>query len=225
MEQYNFNIPTRWEDITLKAFQDIKRLYAQYEGSTPPAYKLIALLSGEDETKIKEAQALVVEAVMEEMTFLVTPITDEISNKIEVDNTTYVINNEEKLRFGEFVDCNTVLEADNANLAAILGIVCRKEGELYNDDFIANTLDSRVSMYEQQSMDKIQPLINFFLNASTTSEQTIQSYLKALEVQTSHILEHYENSMKNGTGKRLFMSFQMMKLRKLKKQLKRICQQ
>jgi hypothetical protein len=222
MADYVFdNLPINWEDINLELFQEIKRLYAENEGK-PSQAALLALLSNKDEKEIREIPAIVIDEVIGALLFLKDPATKENSNTIEIDGEIYRINIEEELKFGEFVDCNTVMESDETNLAAILAIICRKEGEVYNDDFIAKKLNSRIEMFKKQPMTKIQPLVNFFLIASTTSVHFFQSFSENLKAQVSHILDNYETLMKNGRGRRLYTAWQMRKLRKLKKSLKNI---
>ena len=55
---------------------------------------------------------------------------------------------------GEFVDVEGLIKDDKYNYAALLGILCRKDKEIYDDDFIADKLDDRIKMFEELSIDK-----------------------------------------------------------------------
>lgn len=111
------------------------------------------------------------------------------------------------------------------NIPAILGILCRKANEQYDDDFIAHKLNKRIELFNKQPMTKIQPLIGFFLNLYLLSKTTTQPFLENQITQLNHILTHTEDSLKRTLGKRHFLNSQMRKLQKLKKSLKSISQQ
>ena len=128
----------------------------------------------------------------------------------------------EELKFGEFVDVQTVLDADKDNFPAILSIICRKEGEIYNDEYIAKLQPKRMEMFAKQPVTKVYPIINFFLNLSMLSLNNIQSFSENLKDQTNHILTALENSQRNGIGLKFFMNSPMKKLKKLRKQLNNI---
>lgn len=159
---------------------------------------------------------------MDNLKFLSEPITKESLNTIDIDGERYIINYMEELKFGEFVDVQTVLDADKDNFPAILSIICRKEGEIYNDEYIAKLQPKRMEMFAKQPITKIQPIINFFLNLSMLSLNNIQSFSENLKDQTNHILTALENSQRNGIGLKFFMNSPMKKLKKLKKQLNNI---
>ena len=159
---------------------------------------------------------------MDNLQFLSETITDKSSNKIEIDNITYQVNYLEELKFGEYVDVNTVLDADKSNFPAILGILCRKEGEIYDDNYIATELTKRIEMFGKQPVSKVYPIINFFLMLSLTSENNMKSFLENLKDQANRIVTHYINSLKNGDGRKHFLNWRMRKLKRLLKSLKNI---
>lgn len=217
---YNIDIPTKWDEITLQTFIKLKSLYN--DGDQPSMEQLISILANKDIEDVKQYPAIVIERVFDKLGFLKDGITNEISNKVEIDNVTYQINYLEELKFGEYVDINTVLDSDNNNWAAILGILCRKENEIYNDDFIAKELPNRIKMFNVQPITRIYPLISFFLTLCMTSENNIQSYLETIRDQATRIVKHYITSLKNGDGRKRFLNWRMRKLQKLSKQLSNI---
>lgn len=159
---------------------------------------------------------------MDKLNFLSEPITNDINNTIDIDGERYIINYLEELKFGEFVDVQTVLDADRGNFPAILSIICRKEGEIYNDEYIAKLQPKRMEMFAKQPITKVYPIIGFFLNLSLLSVNNIQSFSENLKEQANHILTALENSQRNGTGLKRFMNSPMKKLKKLRKQLNNI---
>lgn len=219
-KNFKINIPEKWEDITLETFIKLQALYK--DDNKPTYIDIISTLTKISIEELKEYPALVIEKVMDKLSFLSEPINNDIFNYIDIDNERYIINHMEELKFGEFVDVQTVLDADRSNFPAILSIICRKEGEVYNDEFIAKYQQKRMDMFNQQPITKIYPVIGFFLTLSTLSTNNIQSYSENLKERTNHILQHYINLEKNGTGLKRFMNSRLKKLQKLKKQLKSI---
>lgn len=218
--KYNITIPTSWEEINLETFIKLQSLYA--DGNKPSIQNILSILSNQSIEEVNKYPALVMEKIMEKLTYLSEPITDVVSNKVIIDDVTYQINYLEELKFGEYVDVNMILDADKSNYAALLAILCRKENEIYNDDFIAKELPKRLEMFNKQPITKIYPTISFFLHCNNLSENNMKSYLEMLKDQANRIVTHYINSLKNGVGKRLYLNYQMMKLRRLKKQLNNI---
>lgn len=184
--------------------------------------EIISVLSNISEQELREYPALVIDKVMDNLKFLSEPISKESLNTIDIDGERYIINYLEELKFGEFVDVQTVLDADKDNFPAILSIICRKEGEIYNDEYIAKLQPKRMEMFAKQPVTKVYPIINFFLNLSMLSLNNIQSFSENLKDQTNHILTALENSQRNGTGLKFFMNSPMKKLKKLRKQLNNI---
>lgn len=219
-QNFKINIPTKWEEITLNKFIQLQSLYK--DDYKPSFIEIISVLSNVDEKELKEAPALIIEKITDKLEYLSQPISNELNNKIIIDNETYQINYMEELKFGEYVDVNTVLDADRSNFPAILGIICRKEGETYNDDFIAKILPKRIEMFGNQPITNVYPLINFFLTLSQVSESNIQQFSEKLKDHTNRTLTHYINSLENGTGKKHFLNSPMRKLKRLQKSLKSI---
>lgn len=140
----------------------------------------------------------------------------EPTNKIEIDGETYQINFIEKLRTGEYISLNNVIKAEPYNYAAMLAILCRKEGEVYDSKFEAEVFNDRVKMFENQPVTKIIPLINFFFLLSAVLE-TPSQLSSALEEGLNHILKDIDNSQNLGRWKKYALR---RRVKTLLKQLK-----
>lgn len=215
--EYNITIPTSWDEITLNQFVKLQSLYANE--NKPSFNEIISVLTNIELNELNEYPYFIIEKLMDKLDYLSQEITDKASNKIEINGETYQINYLEHLKFGEYVDVNTVIDGDKNNFKAILAILCRKEGEIYNDDFIALELNKRMDMFDMQPITKVYPLINFFLTLSMTSEHNMKSYLENLKDLANHTVQHYINSLKSGLGRKRFLNWRMRKLQKLKKSL------
>ena len=95
-----------------------------------------------------------IETMLVHLQFMNTKLEVEPSSQIDIDGKIYRINYTEKLKFGEFVDVETLIKEDKYNWAGILAMLCRLEGEVYDDDFIADKLDGRIKMYEEMHINK-----------------------------------------------------------------------
>lgn len=215
--EYNITIPTSWDEITLNTFIKLQSLYANE--NKPSFNEIISVLTNIELNELNEYPYFIIEKLMDKLDYLSQEITDKVSNKIEINGETYQINYLEHLKFGEYVDVNTVIDGDKNNFKAILAILCRKEGEIYNDDFIALELNKRMDMFDMQPITKVYPLINFFLLSLQVSESNMKQYLENLKDLANHTVQHYINSLKSGLGRKRFLNWRMRKLQKLKKSL------
>lgn len=213
-----WNIPEKWEDVTLEKFT---KLMSKTENGVNDVRDVIAIMADRTMEDVNLLPVDFVESLMARLTFLNKSPEYENKNEIIIDDEVYHINVLEKLKFGEYVDVNSAIQGDNLNYAAFLGILCRKEGEEYDDDFIANKLDERIEMFNKQPINKILPVIGFFLALFATSETYSQAFMTEVKQTTSQLLQETENLWRDGGYKKLSLTSRMKiwwKLRKLKKQ-------
>lgn len=214
----NIKIPESWDNITLNKFIKLQGLYTPE--SKPTIIDIISVLGDIDKNILMQAEAEEIDMIANHLDYLSKPISNKITNEIIIGNDKYIINTDEKMKFGEYVDCQTILDSDKTNYSAILGIICRKENEIYDDDFIANKLNDRIDMFANMPITKVYPTITFFLTKWVQSSNNIQLYSERLKDLTSHILRQLRTSKESGIGKRRFMNWRMKKLEKLEKSLK-----
>lgn len=223
MANFEINFPLSWDEITLKQYQDIETLYDKNENAT--MIDILGIISDKTAKELKTLPFDVFEeTIMPQLTFLnEKPEEKEPTNKIVIKGETYFVNFMEKMKTGEFIDSQMVLQNDKHNYAMILGILCRKKDEIYDDDFIANILPDRVKMFEEQPITEILPIVAFFLQLWT--QLNLPSLLSfKIEETIDLTLQSLQNSKKDGVGKTLSTLLLKRKLRKLKKQCRRISQ-
>lgn len=217
-----WNVPTKWDDITLKIYQEIEKYYEDKETKEFDVREVLHILTHKDWDEINALPAEFLDTILTHLIFLTTtPEVGEASNKIVVDGVEYKINVMEKLKLGEYVAVDTVLKADKHDYASILAILCRKEGEIYDSTYEAEVFDKRKEMFENQPVTKILPIVSFFLDLYITLETPSQLYSQ-VESAISHIQQTIDSSQKIGASKRLSLNWQMKKLRKSLKSIKRI---
>ena len=211
MDFGEWNIPTKWEQVSLKQYQQLQFIY---EGEKVDIRDVIAILTKKEKKEIDELPTEFFQSIMEAISFVYEkPETGEPTSKIEISGETYQINFTEKLKTGEFVDSQMAIEADKHNYALLFAILCRKAGEIYDDDFIANILPDREKMFEEQPITNILPLVGYFFQLWKI--YAIPTFLSStIEAGVNQLAKDIKSSQKLGVGKKLYLKWQMKKLRK-----------
>lgn len=219
-----WKVPQSWDDLTLGKFQELERLY---EGEEDKERKfdvrdVLDLMTDRTKDEINELPVEFTDMLLRKMYWLhEQPQFGKPSNKITVDGETYTVHNEQEMKFGEYVALDTAMKGDKHNYAAMLAILCRKEGEIFDAKFENEVLPSRIEFWKNVSVMKVMPIVSFFLELSSMSLQVSQL---SLEIQEgiNHILKHIETSKQNGVFSALYTKWQTRKLRKLQKSIKNI---
>ena len=219
MDFGKINIPTKWEDITLKQFQELMKIYEQEDKDI---LDILALFSRRDKKELKQMPKEFIDTMLVHLQFMNTTLEVEPKSSIEIQGETYKINYTEKLKFGEFVDVEGLIKDDKYNYAALLGILCRKDKEIYDDDFIADKLDDRIKMFEELSIDKALQLINFFLKLKLRSIAYTQKSLALQEGKelAESLVQSTRDLVKDGAGNMFDSIYVKRELKRLEKSLR-----
>lgn len=210
--------PTKWEDVTLKKFQAIEAFYED-KGKDVDIREIVHIMIDKDIDYVNELPVEWLELLLEKLAFLQkSPEIKEPSNKITIDGEVYMVNFMEKLKTGEFVAFDSVLKSDKHNYAAMLAILCRKEGEIYDSKFEAEVFDKRVELFEKQPVINILPITTFFLTLWVTLGKHSQLFSQ-VEEGINHILSSIENSQKIGAFKKWYLKWRMKKYLKYLKSI------
>lgn len=219
-----WKVPSSWDELTLGKFQELERLY---EGEEDKERKfdvrdVLDLMTDRTKDEINELPIEFTDMLLRKMYWLhEQPDFGKPSNKITIDGETYTVHNENEMKFGEYVALDTALKGDKHNYAAMLAILCRKDGEIFDAKFENEILPSRIEFWKNVSVMKVMPIVSFFLELSSMSLQVSQL---SLEIQEgiNHILKHIETSKRNGVFSALYTKWQVRKLKKLQKSIKNI---
>lgn len=215
-----WSLPTRWDEVTLGQFAELEKLYKGEASKGVDAVDLISIMSGRTKDEVMELPVDFMETMAIHLVFLETqPEIEKPLNSIEIDGETYIINVKEKLKFGEYVDFDQLVKSDPCDYPSMLAILCRKDGEAYDSDFIANEFQKRVDMFAKQPITKILPLIAFFLELSTTYMGLSSNYSMTKEALNQEV-QNLENSVVHTLGRGFRSYLLMKKLKKLKKLIK-----
>ena len=211
-------IPTKWEEVTLGQFEKIMKLTGG-ENKRVDVISLLCIMTGRDENYINSLPASFVETLLAHLVFLNdNPRTcDHTTSQIKIADNLYSIHFLKELKFGEYVEVNESIKNDPVDYSSILAILCRKDGEAFDEDFVANKFKQRKEMFQVQPVTEILPLIGFFLRLFILSRANSQGCLTELESATNQLLMHTNNSVNNGDGEKRSLNWRMRTTRKLKK--------
>ena len=219
-----WKVPSSWDDLTLGKFQELERLYDGEEDKERKfdVRDVLDLMTDRTKDEINELPIEFTDSLLRKMYWLhEQPDFGKPSNKVTIDGVQYTVHNENEMKFGEYVALDTAMKGDKHNYAAMLAILCRKEGEIFDAKFENEILPSRIEFWKNVSVMKVMPIVSFFLELSSMSLQVSQL---SLEIQEgiNHILKHIETSKRNGVFSALYTKWQVRKLKKLQKSIKNI---
>lgn len=216
-----WTVPTSWNDVTLKTYQEIERYYEDKDKD----FDLREVIHIITNHTIDEVNALPVEfldSMMEKMAFLQeSPSNEKPTNSVEIDGEVYTVHTENKLKVGEYIAADTAMKGDKHNYAAFMAILCRKDGEIYDSKFENEVLEDRIKMWEKQPVTKILPVVGFFLNLYITLQMPTLLSSKVMEA-IDHTRKDIETLQRNGAISKRSMKSAMKKLKKWEKSISTI---
>ena len=219
-----WKVPQSWDDLTLGKFQELERLY---DGDEDKERKfdvrdVLDLMTDRTKDEINELPIEFTDMLLRKMYWLhEQPDFGKPSNKVTIDGVQYTVHNENEMKFGEYVALDTAMKGDKHNYAAMLAILCRKDGEIFDAKFENEILPSRIEFWKNVSVMKVIPIVSFFLELSSMSLQVSQ-LSSEIQEGINHILKHIETSKQNGVFSALYTKWQVRKLKKLQKSIKNI---
>ena len=219
-----YKVATSWDEVTLGQWQEyIKKVQAREEKELD-IITTLETFSNIPLNVIYQMPSDLFNKVIQNLKWITTEPQYEPSNKIELNGEIYHINTMHKLKVKEYLDLNTVLENDKTNYSAIFAILCRKDKEEYDEEYIADKFLEREKMFNEAPLPKVFPLIAFFL---VLWEQYVQHLVSCSMIPDlkSMLLEQ----VKNIKSSLKVMDYiipsrvqRIMTLRKLEKSLKNI---
>lgn len=209
-----WTVPTSWEELTLKQFQEIEKYYSNKDKDFD-IREVLHIFTNKTEDEINALPIVFTNELMNKLMFLKDKPKDyEPSNFIEIDGVRYGINIMEKLKTGEFVAIDTILKNDPHDYISIFAVLCRKDGEIFDSKFEAEEFGKRVELMGKQPAIKMLPLIAFFFNLYVV-RKTHSLLYSEVEEGLNHIQQSINNSESLGVFKKRSLNSQAKKLRKL----------
>lgn len=211
-----WDVPTSWDDVTLAQLIEIDRERATEQ---PSLTKVVAILCGKPVEAVEQLPVEFVESILSRMGFIKEQPDVKPSCSIVVDGETYSVDVREKLKFGEWVAFNAIQQSEPDNVAKILAVVCRKDGEVYDSQFENEVFESRVRMFESVPCVDALNVVAFFLMLWRISDSSSLQSLK--EAAISYIAMITGGSTSDGDGSASLTGWQKRKLRKLSDYIRR----
>lgn len=221
-----YNIATKWEDITLLQWSNYVRTTQQYKEENKEMDIITTLehFSNIPREVIYQIPTDLFERLLNNLKFIDEEPKIEPSNKVTINNEVYAINTMYKLKVKEYMDLNTILENDKYNYPVIFAILCRKQDEEYDENFISDVMEKRIQMFENISVIEGMKLIAFFLDLYKTYAIHLQSSLMVQDLKQTllELVRKEKNLLKPMDYITPSKVPQIMTLRKLEKSLKNL---
>lgn len=217
----SITVPTSWDELDLKTFSKIEEYYSDNDKEFD-IREVLHILIDKDVDFVNSIPYDFTEKIVSQLSWLgEEPKHGEPTNKMKINGEEYIVNFQEKLKTGEFVAVDTVLKNDKHNYAAILAILCRKDGEVYDSKFENEVLPSRIELFEKIPMMDAMRVITFFLTLWLTLGSHIQLSSKVREA-LDLTQKNIEISRQNGRLSALSTILLKRKLKKLRKSIPHI---
>lgn len=160
-----WTLPTSWEQVTLGQLQRIEAL----RGEPGAAVKIMSVLSGKDEDEVRALPVQFFDTAAAAMSFLAEAPSIEPSCSCVIGGERYGVDVAERLTLGEWVAVQSVMQSDSNDVAGILAVVCRKDGEAYDSEFENEVYQSRRQMFIDAPCTEVLKVVAFFLTLFATS--------------------------------------------------------
>lgn len=221
MDFGEWKTPRGWNELTLKQFQDIERYYSDKDKQFD-VREVLNLFTDHSVEEISQLPIDFVDKLLNELSWLQdAPEYGEARPYIDINGERYQVNIQEKLKTGEYIAVETAMKGDVHNYAAILAILCRKQGEIYDSHFENEVLPSRIELFERQPVMEVMPIVSFFLNLWLVLGKHTLLYSTVRE-QVDLTRKHIETLHKNGEISKRSMRSAMKELKKLEKSISSI---
>lgn len=216
-----WTVPTDWSQVTLKQYQEIERFYEDKDKQFD-IREVLHIFCNRTMDEINALPAEFLETIMTHLVFLQTkPEDKEPRNWVEIKGERYTVHTENKLKVGEYIAADTAMKGDKHNYAAILAILFRKDGEVYDSRFENEVLEDRIKLWESVPVIDVLPVIGFFLQLYITLQMPslLSSKVReALDLTRRDI----ETLQKNGAISKRSMKSAMKKLKRLEQSINTI---
>ena len=219
-----YKVAEKWEDVTLLQWQNYVRNASSKEDNSVDIISTLDTFSDIPRSVINQMPTDLFESVIGRLKWITEQPDQTPTASVEISGETYTINVMEKLKVKEYLDLNTVIENDKFNYSMIFAILCRKQGEEYDEEFIADKLPDRLEMFEQMNCVDGMKLIAFFLTCWVELETRSRNSLvvQAIKEDAQKLVKSIRSSLKPMDYITPSRVRQILTLRKLEKSIKNI---
>lgn len=193
-ETEKISIPQAWNEICLG---DYEKWFAIQPQNRLEETKLIARICNVDESTFLKNPTQLFDIVSDSLSFIFEDNKYEASNSIDIDGIKHSISFSDELTLAEWIDVEMAFDESKSQskLSEILSILCRPKGEVYD----SKKSEERKKRFADLSMDKVFPLLSFFLQRNEISETTSNLYF-SIQDQIARYLRTIRDFAENGDG-------------------------
>lgn len=196
-------VPKGWSDLTLGQFQQMQEELG--DGNAFDIRKVLHIFCGKSQEEVDALPMSVAEELLSQLVWLHTELPKmEPTNRITVKGEEYMINTEEEMRTGEFIQVDSILKSNPKDYASILAVLCRKKGERFDSDYEARLFNERREMFLGVPMLEGMACMSFFLQCWRVSELATKLYMEALR-ELSSTRRHIRSSASLGLLQKFFL--------------------
>lgn len=166
-------IPEKWSDIKVSEYE---QYFNDPFGSIRERIEVIAKICKIDYETLLKLPYTITEEIIARVLFIFEENKAKPNPKIKIKGINYVVQAEDRLTLGEYVDVAEVQEKGTNVLSNILAIVCRPIGEEYD----YNNNEKRAAMFADLTMDKVRGVLAFFLHYNKELQKLTKVYNELL---------------------------------------------
>lgn len=203
-EDSKIEVPENWGEIKLG---DYDKWFRNQPKNRQEMVQHIANVCKVDVDVLMSQPSEVFESIFNIVQFVFEENVDAVANAITIEGVNYALVDGADMTLGEWVDIESVFEKDSdTRLVEILSILCRPVGEKYD----TKVADTRQTLFAMQPMDKVMPLLTFFLQRKERFE-AISNLYSQVELQVAQCQELIQDFVANGDGIKLLPISQRIK--------------
>lgn len=196
----NYNIPSKWEELTVNQFDNIYPFLKQIEEEdikTKLLVKIVCSIVNIEQPILLEAPKQLFNIILKELEFLWDASIEKYNPvfEIKIEGRVFKFPKEQtEISLGMFVDAEEILKGDRL-IAGLLAILLQPDGQSYD----SNIFSQRRELMGALPMSKAMPLINFFLQSKQKYTILLKLFLREKEQGLTH-LSLLKKLVKNGDG-------------------------
>lgn len=197
------SVPESWDEITLGLYETF---YTDKPTNAHEQIILVAKVCQTDHKTLLDYPLETFNQIVDYIGFIFKDDPPEACPYIEIEKTKYLINVEDRLSLGEWVDLDEVQKKGENILSNILSIVCRPAGEKYN----YQNNETRREMFAALPVSKVLGVLAFFLHSKNEYDKRTEAYSKLMQA-VGLLPKDIKTLSKNGVGIRLLLTWRGIK--------------
>lgn len=197
-------VPTTWRDITL-GFYDT--FFYEAPETKREKIALIAKVCRVDIDLLMSWPAEIFNIIIGQMEFLFGDLGSEPRPYIEIRGKKYVVNFEEKLTLGEWIDVDEAIKSKENVLSSVLAVICRPLGEEYK--YTPELELERRTLFQNLTVEEVRPVLAFFLTYESALKRLFRVSLE-IEKAREYLRKSTGNLRAIGVGTKLLRIWRVM---------------